>query len=397
MTRTKTFARALDFQKLTQHRELCCGCEACVQVCSRRCISFEEDDEGFRYPRVNASECVDCGLCSQVCPIQNVPQTVSPKGGFAYQSANQEVLFSSSSGGLFTALANQCLRQGGRVFGARFNERWEVEHTGVDTLQGVEALRTSKYVQSRVGQTFREVADTLSKGIPVLFCGTPCQVAALQRYLRKNKELLTCVDFVCHGVPSPLVWRKWLSAVFAGRKISAVNFRSKPEGWNNYHLEVRLESGEVFSYAIPDSAYTKAFSANIMLRPSCYRCQMHGEHHSSDLTMADFWGVEHVKDVADMADNRGVSLAIAQTEKGANLLKEIGARTLNQPVKVLMVHNPSYSHQTPTTALRSAFFSYALKHPEMMIERLEQLTHLSPMRRRYYKICTFVRKMIGMI
>ena len=376
-------------------KEKCCGCEACVQICPQRCITFDEDSEGFRYPRVDTAKCVQCGLCTQVCPMLNSPKEMSSLQAFSYQSAAPKILSKSSSGGLFSALASHMLSQGGVVAGARFNERWEVEHTCVDTLDELEDLRTSKYVQSRVGHTFKEVAETLSKGRPVLFCGTPCQVAALRRFVRRNQELLTCADFICHGVPSPLVWRQWLSSTFKDSKITEINFRSKSKGWRNYHLEVRMESGDVFSFAIPDSAYTRAFSANITLRPSCYRCPMRGDHRSSDLTMADFWGLDHLMD--SMQNDQGVSLAFARTEKVMKLLEDLGAVPLNYPMTELLRKNSSYAHQTPTTALRHELFSYAVKHPDTIIERLEQLTHLSPMQRRYYKICTFVRKIFGMI
>ena len=377
-----------------KHKDNCCGCEACVQICPQKCISFDEDGEGFRYPQVDVSRCVQCGLCEKVCPMLHQPLLTTPPTPFYYQNPDTEVLSNSSSGGLFKALADRFLDGDGVVVGARFDEHWEVVHSCAATSEELSSLCTSKYVQSRMGRVYHELSQHLSEGRRVLFCGTPCQVAAMRRYVRKNQEQLTCVDFVCHGVPSPLVWRKWLASVTNGREIAAVNFRSKEKGWHNYSLQITLADGEKLSYTIPESSFTRAFSANIILRPSCYRCKMRGLHRLSDVTMADFWGMGQL---LGRDDDSGVSLAIANTEKGNGLLADVGAERLDGPVNRWMRFNRSYDCQTPTTALRGAFFSRLASCPEGFFALLESLTHLSPMRRRYYKIRTFVNKIFGII
>ena len=377
-----------------KHRGNCCGCEACVQICPQMCISFGEDGEGFRYPKVDASRCVQCGLCEKVCPMLHQPLLTAPPTPFYYQNPDVEVLSKSSSGGLFKALADRFIDDNGIVVGARFDEHWEVVHSCAATKEDLWTLCTSKYVQSRMGDIYYEVSHHLSEGRRVLFCGTPCQVAAVRRSCRKHQELLACVDFVCHGVPSPLVWRKWLASVTNGREIDEVNFRSKEKGWHNYSLQITLTDGEKLSYAIPESSFTRAFSANIILRPSCYRCKMRGLHRQSDITMADFWGMGQLlgKD-----DDLGVSLAFANTDKGNDLLRAVGAERLNDSVSHLVRFNRSYDCQTPTTALRGTFFSRLASRPDSFSALLESLTHLSPMRRRYYKIRTFVNKIFGII
>ena len=377
-----------------KHKEKCCGCEACVQVCPHKCITFDEDSEGFRYPRVDTARCVQCGLCEQVCPMSHQPLLSTSPQPFCYQSPEQDVLSNSSSGALFTALADKILADNGIVIGARFNEHWEVEHACATTKESLRPLCTSKYVQSRIGTIFNEVAHYLAAGRKVLFCGTPCQVAALRRFCRKNAEQLTCVDFICHGVPSPLVWRQWLASATQGREIESITFRSKEKGWHDYSLQIVLRNGEKRSFSILDSAFTRAFSANIILRPSCYRCQMRGLHRHSDITMADFWGMEKL---LGRYDDKGVSLTFANTDKGLQLLDEVGAEKLDYPVDQLVSYNNSYDRQTPTTALRGAFFSRLKARPDSLPALLEDVTHLSPMRRRYYKIRTFVNNLLGII
>ena len=372
----------------------CCGCEACVQRCPQKCITFDEDSEGFRYPRVDTDRCVQCGLCEQVCPMLHQPLLTTSPQPFCYQSLSHDVLSMSSSGGLFATLADKFLVDRGVVVGARFDENWEVKHACAETEETLWPLCTSKYVQSRMGDIYHEVAQYLSDGRKVLFCGTPCQVAAMRRYCRKNAELLTCVDFICHGVPSPLVWRQWLASATQGRTIESISFRSKEKGWHDYRLQIAMSNGKKLSFSILDSAFTRAFSANIILRPSCYRCQMRGLHRHSDITMADFWGMEHV---LGKCDDTGVSLAFANTDKGLQLLDEIGAEKLDVPIDHLVSYNHSYDQQTPTTALRSTFFSRLKACPDSLPALLEDITHLSPMRRRYYKIRTFVNNLLGII
>jgi len=377
-----------------KNREKCSGCEACVQICPQKCITFDEDREGFRYPCVNAVRCIQCGLCEQVCPMLHQPLLTTPPKPFCYQSFSHEILSNSSSGGLFMALADRFIVDDGVVVGARFNENWEVEHVCVETKEELWTLCTSKYVQSRMGGIYKEVSHYLSAGRKVLFCGTPCQVAAMRRYCRKNTELLTCVDFICHGVPSPLVWRQWLASTTHGKSIESISFRSKEKGWHDYHLQIVMCNGEKLSFSILDSAFTRAFSANIILRPSCYRCKMRGLHRHSDITMADFWGMEQV---LGKCDDMGVSLAFANMDKGLQLLDEVSAEKLDHPIGDLVSYNHSYDQQTPTTALRGAFFSRLIASHESLPILLEDVTHLSPMRRRYYKVRTFVNNLLGII
>lgn len=211
----------------------CCGCEACVQRCPRHCISLRPDDEGFLYPHVDLSLCIDCHLCEKSCPIVNAPKAdITPVECYAAKNPDSNVRHLSSSGGVFTLLAQKTILEGGVVFGARFNENWEVIHGYSDTLEGINAFRGSKYVQSHIAESFILAGKVLKEGRKVLFSGTPCQIAGLRRYLGKEYSNLLTVDFICHGVPSPGVFSRYLEETTGNKdtRITDIQFRDKTKG-----------------------------------------------------------------------------------------------------------------------------------------------------------------------
>lgn len=199
----------------------CCGCNACVQRCPKQCIAMQVDEEGFLYPVVDQSVCIDCGLCEKVCPVINLNEPRQPLQVLAAKNRNEEQRLRSSSGGIFILLAEHIIKQGGVVFGARFDKNWEVEHAYAETLEELEPLMRSKYVQSRIGNTYKEAEQFLKQGRQVLFVGTPCLIAGLKKFLRKEYENLLAVDFICHGVPSPGVWRRYLEEIKSERSEDA--------------------------------------------------------------------------------------------------------------------------------------------------------------------------------
>ena len=215
----------------------CCGCHACASVCAHRAITMQVDEEGFLYPVIDKDTCVECGLCEQVCPFVNQASTVQPLKVYAARSNDEELRRKSSSGGVFTLLAEAVIREGGVVFGAKFDKGWNVVHAWTDALDGLADFRGSKYVQSIIGSTYEEAKHFLRQGRKVLFSGTPCQIAGLKRYLCKDYDNLLTVDVVCHGVPSPLVWKKYLSEVCGplrtkhsvGQKRCSSSFNELPE------------------------------------------------------------------------------------------------------------------------------------------------------------------------
>lgn len=301
----------------------CCGCTGCSSICPRGCISMDVDSEGFRYPAVDASRCTDCGACVKVCPFASPRPPRKPTEVYAAWNKDAAVRRSSSSGGVFTLLAERVVREGGVVFGARFTPDWRVEIAPAESVEGLAAFRGSKYLQADMRESFSQVRDYLREGRKVLFCGTPCQVAGLKHFLRRETDNLLAVDFVCHGVPSPKVWEKYLDEVVAAgrRAIADVQFRDKPNGWKRFNFTLKYDDGaKAYSASSFFGAnhYMRAFLADMILRPSCHKCMAKPGRSHSDLTIADYWGVGNAH--PQMDDDRGTSLVMVNTDKGREAL-----------------------------------------------------------------------------
>lgn len=319
----------------------CCGCNACVQRCPKQCIAMCEDEEGFLYPEVDEAICIDCGLCENVCPVINQADARIPLQVYAAKNTDEKIRMHSSSGGVFSILAEQTIKQGGVVFGARFDENWEVKHDYTETIDGVSVFRGSKYVQSKTGDTFKQAEQFLKQNRKVLFSGTPCQIVALKRYLKKEYENLLLVDFICHGVPSPGVWRKYLKQVIAltcdkntvsshlklllserNALVEGISFRDKRLGWQKYSFSLTLsttdESGNKntvsLSESLNENLFMRGFLANLYLRPSCYACPANKGKSGSDITLGDYWGISSL--MPDYDDDKGISAISVNTEKG---------------------------------------------------------------------------------
>ncbi|MRT91921.1 Coenzyme F420 hydrogenase/dehydrogenase, beta subunit C-terminal domain [Ancylomarina sp. 16SWW S1-10-2] len=304
----------------------CCGCGACVSKCPMQCITLNEDEEGFLYPSVSIEECIDCSICNNVCPMISPKEKIKPTNIFAIKNSNESIRLNSSSGGFFTYMAEKTIKDNGIVFGAKFDENWDVIHSYTDCLEGLDEFRRSKYVQSKICETYLQAEIFLKQGRKVLFTGTPCQIAGLKFALKKNYDNLLTIDFICHGVPSPKVWRKYLNEVIAGNKeqktvsqtkhrirstIQRINFRSKQTGWKKYSLSLTLQpnsEGKVIHICsnFKQNTFMKGFLSNIYLRPACYDCKFKSFTSGSNITMADFWGVENY--YPDFDDDKGTSL-----------------------------------------------------------------------------------------
>ena len=302
----------------------CSGCTACRNVCPRNAISMVEGEAGFKYPQVNHNSCINCGLCKVVCPV-NSKKEDSGKTPLAYAAYNndEKIRMESSSGGLFTLISSKIIEAGGVVFGAAFNDELFVVHDKAETVEELEKFRSSKYMQSDLGRVYREVKIELDKGRKVLFTGTPCQVEGLVSYLKKDYDNLYLQDLICHGVPSKNVWKKYLEykSKENGGKVKKVSFRNKEnKGWNNYELKLTYDNKEEFSDHSTDW-YMRVFLNDIALRESCYHCNFKKRGRISDITLADFWGINKV--MPEMNDEKGTSLLIIHSEKGKELLSKI--------------------------------------------------------------------------
>ncbi len=362
----------------------CCGCNACVQRCPKRCIVMQEDAEGFLYPKVDENLCIDCGLCEKVCPMLNLDEPNEPQQVLAVKNRNEEERIKSSSGGVFIALAKQTLAKGGVVFGAVFDENWEVKHTWAETIEGVYPMMGSKYLQSRIEDSFKDAERFLRQGREVLFTGSPCQIAGLRKFLRKEYDNLLAVDFICHGVPSPGVWRRYLQEEMqdlsarraaAGKNtvlfsslnvmsaVSGIEFRDKTlHGWKKYSFVVRQKSASkadpnsvLLSYVHRDNPYMKGFLADIYLRPSCYDCQHKCGKSGSDLTIADFWGIDRL--MPEFDDDKGVGLVLPNSGKGSKVffsLKDM--ESVKSNMEILKIRNLSYRRSPHAHPKRVLFY-----------------------------------------
>lgn len=300
----------------------CAGCYACENCCPKNCISMQTDEEGFWYPVVDKSQCIHCGLCLKVCPL--LQEEKKQQEPIVWASINKDAVTrkTSSSGGTFTLLAERIIAQRGTVFGAVFDEQFQVLHKSVDDIKGLEKLRGSKYVQSRIGSTYEEAEKLLKAGKTVLFSGTGCQIAGLKSFLRKDYCKLWTVDIVCHGVPSPKVYTQYLAelAEEAGQDVTLVNFRDKNTGWNGFKFVVETGSKK-FAATKREDPYMRAFLNNLCTRPSCSACKFNAQRSVADITLADYWGVASALPAMD--DNQGTSLVLVNTSKGQELFDEI--------------------------------------------------------------------------
>jgi coenzyme F420-reducing hydrogenase beta subunit len=337
----------------------CTGCFACMSICPIQCITMEADSEGFFYPLINQNNCINCGLCQSVCPALQEPSSGRMPLAFAAYNKNENIRIHSSSGGLFTAFAEQVIDQGGIVFGASFDSNFHVTHCYAKTHQELERFRGSKYVQSNIGNTYRQAKDFLDQGNMVYFSGTPCQISGLKSFLKKEYDNLICQDLICHGVPSPKVWEKYikLRENFAESPVDKIFFRDKTAGWKKFSLFMKFQNGKEYRNILNHDYFLQTFLNNIDLRPSCYQCMFRTWPRQSDLTLADFWGIEKI--LPNLNDNKGISLLLVHTEKGRKLLEESANGLFLKKVHFnqLSLINPLGHKQIRMSPKRKRFFA----------------------------------------
>lgn len=393
----------------------CCGCSACVQKCPKQCISLKEDYEGFLYPEIDKVTCIDCGLCEKVCPVLLQGESRKPLKVYAAKNINEVIRRQSSSGGIFTLLAEQIIQEGGVIFGARFDENWEVKHDYTETVEGLVALRSSKYVQSRIEDNYRKAEDFLKQGRKVLFCGTPCQIAGLKRFLRKEYINLLTVDFVCHGVPSPGVWKKYLKETVArmcdknsvstepvskeNAHIKSISFRDKRFGWKQYSFTLTIStmsrSGVNNTVSLCEvkrnNIFLRGFLADLYLRPSCHACAFRCGRSGSDITIGDLWGSSKIIDRAD--DDKGYSLMMLYNEFGISKnslwLKEIDYEDVinGNPVIITSVAMPKK---------RNAFFD-TLQQENDITQNIIKHTDISQLNKLISKGKSFIKRLMRIV
>lgn len=340
----------------------CCGCSACVQRCPKQCISLYEDEEGFLYPKVDVDACIDCGLCEKVCPVLNQSDACEPLEVYAAKNPNEQIRRESSSGGIFTLLAEHIIDAGGVVFGVKWNELFEAVHAYTETKEGLAAFRGSKYVQSKVGETFKQAEQFLKDGRQVLYTGTPCQISGLKKFLRKEYENLLTVDIVCHAVPSPLVWRQYIEEYKLANdaiRINSINFRDKTFGWKNYHVSMSFVNthNKNITKKQPhdDDVYFKGFLNHLFIRPSCYSCCAKHGRSGSDILIGDCWGIDSLR--KGYNDNKGCSIVCVNSAKGLKAAEVVLDRTKVLAYEDVLKHNPSIAFPVKDFFMPKRFWS----------------------------------------
>ncbi len=360
----------------------CCGCGACVNSCPKSCIRMQADEEGFLYPQVDKSRCVNCGLCEKVCPVLHKPSTFPVLETYGAKHIQNEVKLKSSSGGVFSALAEGVLQAGGAVFGAAFDRTWNVVHTYVENLEDLDRLRRSKYVQSDMGNTYRQAKAFLEQGRNVLFTGTPCQIAGLRNFLGKGYDNLLTAEVFCHGVPSTAVWQKFLAENTQKEKIAAIDFRCKRFGWDASFLNIVYKDGSCLPklpfYLRPwqnwrnglllRGMYKLCFGiSNLYERPSCHACKFKGLNKLADFTLGDWWGVQ--KMCPDQYDNKGISVLLVNTPKAQKLFTKLPLQHQVIDVQQVATYNPYLLTSVKPHPKRAEFFArYQTKNFNKLID-----------------------------
>lgn len=345
-----------------EDKSKCCGCNACGDICVHKAISFKADNEGFWYPVVDKEKCVDCGLCEKVCPIINKaqPERFTVPNVFAAYNKDEGVRVDSTSGGLHSALSNVMYGRGAYICGAVYNEDHTVSHLTSPDENLLPEIRSSKYLQSSMLGQYRKIRDLLHKGEKVFYCGTPCQVHALYNFLGKDyPELITC-DFICRGVNSPKVFLKYMDMLEKryASKATGIKFKNKKWGWHNFSMRVDFENGKQYCEdRWHDLFFIGYLQYGNFSRPSCYGCQFKGFPQKSDITLADFWGIEKIDQTMDQ--DKGTSLVMVNSDKGMELFNVAKEQLVWKEFTMEDARkgNPAMdSSLKPTTKNRDAFF-----------------------------------------
>lgn len=375
----------------------CCGCNACVQRCPKLCIHMQVDEEGFSYPYVDKDFCIGCNLCEQVCPMISGNEPHMPEAVYAAVSTEDVNRLESSSGGVFFALSEKIIKHyKGIVYGAAFDETWNVRHVRCETLEEVLALRGSKYVQSDVGNCFKLAERDLRDGRTVLFSGTSCQILALRKYLRQLYPKLITLDVICHGVPSPSVWQAYISENIGlsseGRMcIKDISFRNKKDGWKKFNLTVtgvKIENQSamtserkhmteacVFSECHKENEFMKLFLRNIILRPSCANCPAKKGRAGSDISLGDFWNIGERYPCFD--DDKGVSMVLVNTEKGKTVLYDLNIEKIEVDYQFALSGCSMLETSPSESVLRPVFFKNFHKGFQYSVKEVNKQLRLS--------------------
>lgn len=333
----------------------CCGCGACSNICPKNAIYMEPDKKGFLHPEIDSEKCIDCGLCIKFCAFNRDKLSADSNNINAYAVKNRDnnIRQESRSGGVFTALTDKCIDNGGVVYGVALNEKFEAAHKGATTKKERDAFRGSKYIQSVVGDSYKEVKTDLLQGKEVIFSGTPCQVNAMKLYLSGiDCSKLILIDIVCHGVPSVRVWEDYLDYYAKHKKgrVTKVEFRNKKKyGWAASKETISIDGIEY-----DDDLFINLFNSGLIERASCFECPYKSLDRVGDITIGDFWGINKVN--KEFNDNKGVSLVLCNTEKGKKYFDSIENNLESFKVDVEKCMQPALMHANKMPKDRAFFW-----------------------------------------
>ena len=303
-------------------KEDCSGCTACASVCPNGCMEMSEDQEGFKYPEIDKDRCINCRLCEKVCPVKNSREVGKQPKAFLARTCDKNLLEKCTSGGVFTEIAVNMVKSGGIAYGVVIDDDLVIKHKRVENSTEVIKFSGSKYVQSEVGDVFLQVYDDVKAGKNVVFCGTPCQVAGLSSFLGHRYENLYLIDLVCHGVPSPKLWKEYIDYVAKKKgQLCKVNFRSKKLGYHVSVMEEEFENGKRQLGSARTNLMLKCYFQNAADRPICYECPFKTLQRSSDITLFDGWHAsKYVDNLID--DDKGYTIVLVHSRKGKELIQK---------------------------------------------------------------------------
>lgn len=356
--------------------EDCCGCKACSQICAHKAITFKPDNEGFEYPELDETACINCGLCEAVCPMTNAESVKNEEGtAIAIQNNNLQDLKASSSGGGFIAIAKYVISKGGVVYGAAYYDKNKVRHQRVECNEDLIKLTGSKYVQSDIADTYIQAKNDLRNGRFVYFTGTPCQVAGLKLFLKKEYQNLLTSDLICHGTPSVKIFQNTVNHIKdkVGGELLDYSFRDKKiHGWSCSSSSSWQKGNKEYylKYSKDMEAYFKAFISGELMRMNCYQCPFATRKRVGDITLADFWGVR--KEHPEFRNIRnGVGLVLVNTQKGRevyDVLKE-EFYSMSIPMDMASEHNHNLHAPTPLTEGRKDSYKLAFVHYDTFVDK----------------------------